>query len=343
MNRFRPSSLTVVLGLLSSVAAASQVGTVLFSRGDVVIVDSSGASRPATRGAIVQDGERLVAPQGAVSQIKLNDGSLIGVRPGTEFRFELPARASDQARHVVSLVQGGLRVINLDQADGKAHRPVLLQTRAGDVTLPGGDVESFFVPPNPRAGERDDGGSYTRLISGAGTVRSGNVEMPLTVRTVAFVPKPEVAPKPTTSFSSTMFVTPVFTTALVVATAPTTTTTSSPTLATAPLSPTTTLSGTTLSTTSLTTTLSPTTSTLTSPTLLTSTSLSSTTPLAPTTAPLSTTNLSLSTISPTRTTSPTTTTVTYTPPPTITYVPPPPTLIAPTIKTTTIKCTTLRC
>jgi hypothetical protein len=341
-------TVAIAIGMLSSFAWASTSGTVLFSRGDVRIVDGAGKSRPATRGTPVKGGERIVAPPGTVSQIRLIDGSLIGVRPDTEFRIELPPRAADQAQHIVSLLRGGVRVINLDTTDGQARLPVMLKTASGNVSLFAGDVESFYLPPGGKSAHSGESGSYTRLISGAGSVRNTAAEVPLTVRTVAYLPTTSIAPAVTTSFASTMFMTPVFTTALSTSTVTGTKATTSGSLATS-------LASTSLSTsTSLTTSLSPMTSTLTSPTLLTSTSLSTSNLLSPTTTlsspatTLSSTSLSTATFSSTATLSPTAilsptiqttlTPITYVPK-TITYVPPPPVYVAPTVTTTTIKCT----
>jgi hypothetical protein len=357
MTTLRLSPVFIALSLTSTFALAAPVGTVLFARGDVQIIDVKGKPRPAVRGAELQDGERIVAPPGAASQIKMIDGSLFGVRPDTEFKVELPAQASEKAKQTISLIRGGLRVINADMRDGKKREPITLQTGASVVQLVNGDMESFFVRPDSKTRGSTETGSYTRLITGTGSVRSGSFVAPLAIQTIAFVPKTDVAPVTTTTVAPTMFITPTFTTSLstlsTTTSTSTATTTISPTLATSTISPTLTTStisptlttstiSPTLSTstTSLTTTFSPTTSTLTSPTLLTSTSLISPTTstyIAPTTT-LNTSTLSTTTLTTSPTlalTSPTITTTTYKPPPTITYVPPPPTTV--TCKT----CSTL--
>lgn len=242
----------------------------------------------------MQAGERLVTPANGISQIVMPDGSLLGVRPGSELRFELPAQAADAAKSVVSLLQGSTRVIGAELMDSNKLSTVSLRSGNAVVQMRAADLEAATV----KAGNaRDAEGSYQRLLTGTANVGVGQSISALPPRQVSYVGTTAVAPVFVTSISPTLF--------------------TSPTLITTSLT-TSTLSTTTLKTLSSTNLLSPTltTSTLTAPT----TTLSTTT-----IAPITTTYVAPTTtyVAPT---------MTYIAP-TTTYIAPTTTYIAPTTST----------
>ena len=102
--------LIAMLAAFAATAWAAPAGTLLFARGDLQIIDAAGSARVGKAGDLLQPGERVVTRDGAVCQIKLWDGTLVGVRPDTELKFELPEQASARAKHVIAIVKGGLRV-----------------------------------------------------------------------------------------------------------------------------------------------------------------------------------------------------------------------------------------
>ncbi len=310
-------------------ALAAPAGTLLFTQPGSQIVDDKGDTRPAKRGDILQTGERLLTPPGAISQIRLPDGSLVGARPGSELKFELPGAASDRAATVVALVQGAVRVIGAELMD--ASKPSAFSVRSGPATLKiqSADLETAVVPPDAnRPAGGNNPGSYNRLLLGTASIDSGSQLTPLSLRQVSFVSTANVAPITLSTVSPTLF---------------------SPTisLSTTTLSPLTTEKTSTIldpvvsSSTLSTSTLSPTlvTSTLTSP--LTTSTLSSQLLQQPiSTTSLSTSTLSSSTLltSSTTTTSTTTTTLAIKP----VYIAP--VYIAPvtTVKTCTFSLTGLK-
>ncbi|HEY5764063.1 MAG TPA: hypothetical protein VIS73_12720 [Rhodocyclaceae bacterium] len=315
---FQKLPLAVALAAMPLATHASPAGTLLFAKGGTQIVDPSGVSRIGKAGDLLQPGERVVTPDGAVCQIKLWDGTLVGVRPDTELKVELPEQASARAKSVIQVLKGGLRVINLDLRDGRTRLPVTLQSPTGVVDLTNADAESRVVSPETlkKSGVKDPG-LYTRVQIGKGTIRTGTGEVPIAIRTVAFTPMIDVAPTLVTAsgslFTSTQLSsTTLSTTTLTTATVDPKLTTS---LSTTTLDPklTTSLSTTTLDpklTTSLsTTTLEPILSTSTLSTTFTSPTLATSTYTAPTTTTtLSSPTLSTTYIAPTTYTAPTTTT-----------------------------------
>jgi hypothetical protein len=349
----RTGFLASALAALATPALGAPAGTLLFAKGDLQIINAAGISRIGKAGDVLQPGERVVTPDGAVCQIRLWDGSLIGVRPDTELKVELPDQASARAKSVIQVVKGELRVINLDLRDGRARVPITLQSPTGVVDLTNADAESRVVSPETakKAGVKDPG-LYTRVQIGKGTIRTGAVEIPIAIRTVAFTPTIDVAPTTVSSSGTSLFT----------STSLTTTKLATTTLTTATLDPklTTSLSTTTLDpklTTSLSTstlepklttstlstaTLSPTTSTLTSPTL--TTSLTSPTLTTSLSSPTLATTFTSPTLATTSYTAPTTTTLTSStlssPTLSTTYIAPT-TYTAPTTTTTMISSTTL--
>lgn len=195
------------LSVLSSGPHAELAGTVLFAQEGAQIVGPSGVARAAKQGDAVQFGERLVTSSGAISQIKLADGSLVGVRPGSELKLDSPASPS-QFGQSMSLVQGRVRIIGAELMDKTKSSALTLQTGQATLQLHGADVESLVVKGEARAGAAGgmgkgnpgdanrpppggpasgDGGSYSRLAAGTGSLRSGGHVGPLAAGQVNFV------------------------------------------------------------------------------------------------------------------------------------------------------------
>lgn len=198
----------VLLACTASVGAyAAPAGTVLFAQSGTAILDASGGSRPAHRGDLLQPGESIVTSANGISQVTLPDGSLIGVRPGSELKFELPTDTSVQGRPVVSLVQGAMRVIGSELMD--ANRLSAINLRSGNSLLQmrSADLETAVVPNGASeavskgAGE----GSYTRLLTGTASVGTGQSVTALAPRQVSYVAPTALLPVTLTTIPSTLF------------------------------------------------------------------------------------------------------------------------------------------
>lgn len=207
-TRSAKASFIALMGAFPALVLAAPAGTLLFTKGDLKIVDPAGTVRVGKAGDQLQPGERVVTPDGAVCQIRLWDGSLVGVRPDTELKIDLPEKASDRAKNVIEVVKGALRVVNVDLRDGKTRVPVTLQSPSGVVDLTNADAESRVVSPEQlkKSGVKDTG-LYTRLQIGTGTVKTGTTEVPIAVRTIAFTPTVDIAPTTLSSTSTTLFTT----------------------------------------------------------------------------------------------------------------------------------------
>jgi hypothetical protein len=167
-----PATIATLLATWIALPAfAAPEATVLFAQPGTQIISPTGVSRPVKKGDVVQTGERLVTPPGGISQIKLLDGSLVGLRPDSELKIALPPAASDKGVQVVSLTKGAARVVGAELMDDKKPSRFTLQSGLATLQLKGADLESSIVPatgPNPVVG--GDAGSYNRMLVGTGTI-----------------------------------------------------------------------------------------------------------------------------------------------------------------------------
>lgn len=178
-----------VLGA-ATCTAASPAATLLFAQEGTQIVDATGLARTAKKGDLVQSGERVLTPTGAISQIKLPDGSLIGVRPGSELRLTAPEGPNPAP--VVSLIQGAARVIGSELMDAKKLSNITFQSGVATLRLQGADLESAVVRADKGATtmsgpQANAPGSYQKLLVGTGSIGAGTQFTALTRGQVSFV------------------------------------------------------------------------------------------------------------------------------------------------------------
>jgi hypothetical protein len=194
MKYFVLGTIGATCACMGSAASAAPAATLLFTQPGSQIVNGNGSIRPAKRGDLVQEGERLLTPPGAISQIRLPDGSLVGLRPDTELKFDLPAPTS-QAPQVVSLVRGTARVIGAELMDANKQSTFTLQSGPATLKLKGADLESALVRLDAiKPSGASDAGSYNRLLTGSGSISSGSALEVLPIRQVSFVGAPNIAP-----------------------------------------------------------------------------------------------------------------------------------------------------
>jgi hypothetical protein len=174
----------------AAMAADAPAGQLLFVSGLVTIVDTKGIERPATKGDKIGPGERLVTGGGAIGQIKLSDGSLIGLRSDSDLKLDAmkPADVKGPAERVMFLSKGAVRVVNVDSGDREKHLPVLLQTPTATIGLRNADNESIVVPTTAAGGVKPviDPGTYSRMAVGDGVIKTTGGETSLGASQTAF-------------------------------------------------------------------------------------------------------------------------------------------------------------
>jgi hypothetical protein len=195
-----------VIGMgVGAIAFAAPAGTLLFTQPGSQIMGKNGQSRPAQRGDVIEAGERLLTPPGGISQVLLPDGSLVGMRPGAELKFDLPATASDKAG-VVSLLRGSVRVISSELMDLKKTSALTFLSGNATLKLQGADLETALVKQQdtPLPGS-NEAGSYSRLLIGTGSINSGSTISPLAPRQVSFVGATNAPPVTLSAVSPAVF------------------------------------------------------------------------------------------------------------------------------------------
>jgi hypothetical protein len=113
---FRVNLGRLALALVSAalaVEASAAAGRVEFAFGGASVTGPDGSTRPATRGAELDNGDVVRTTDGRV-QIRMTDGSYISLQPNTEFgiksyRFEGKTDGTESA--IYSLVKGAMRTV----------------------------------------------------------------------------------------------------------------------------------------------------------------------------------------------------------------------------------------
>lgn len=153
-------------------AQTKAVGTILFANGEVNIIGANGRQRPARRGDGLHAGERIVTGEGALGQVRMGDGALIGIRAASALEFLPLTAGGDAGAQRLSLRGGNVRVLNLVGETQATGRPYLLRTPHGDLRLSDSDAQAV-IPA-----QVDDGASRTffKLNRGTATAagRSGS-------------------------------------------------------------------------------------------------------------------------------------------------------------------------
>ncbi len=181
--------------LLVPVAAQAEAGKVLFVYGSAWVQDVDGQRDALARGSLVESGDRIVTAANGRVQIRMSDGGMLALRPGTEFHIEnyndpssptavvAGASADSEARSFFTLVKGGFRSITgaIGQNDKSAYRvrtPVAtIGIRGTDyyAQLCAGDCASLRAPD----GSAPADGLHVKVVEGGVYMRNdaGTVEI----------------------------------------------------------------------------------------------------------------------------------------------------------------------
>lgn len=190
---FRILTLTIALAaaLPCAVHAADPIGKVIFQSGGAFIVDAAGKQRAANKGDLILPGERLVTGANTLTQVKMRDGSFVGLRPGTDLKFQEMRLTGKDAGQDVALNSGSIRVLNLP-GDG-AVKPLPVNVQAGDarIVMRGADLESAVKRDLTTGPE-----TLTRLNQGTGILSNGIKTLDLAVNGVNSATKVRITDAP---------------------------------------------------------------------------------------------------------------------------------------------------
>ena len=193
---FRVLTMVVALAGLQPVTApaAEPIGKVIFQSGGAFIVDAAGRQRAASKGDLIMPGERLVTGNNALTQVKMRDGSFVGLRPGTDLKFQEMRLTGKDAGQDVALNTGSIRVLNLPVEGGAKPLPMHVQAGDARIVMKGADMESA-VKRDPTTGPE----TITRLNHGTGTLTNGIKTLDLAVNEVNLATKTRIGDAPTSA------------------------------------------------------------------------------------------------------------------------------------------------
>lgn len=177
--------------LLSLPAAAVDVaGRLQFVVGEVSLVKPDGASRMASKGGEIVEGETIVTGQAAQAQIVMADQALIAVRPDSRLKIEMfryAGKDDENDRSFFGLLRGGFRAIT--GQIGRLNRGgYQVRTPNATIGIRGTDHEPFYIPP-PLPGETPLGapGTYDKVNAGGTVLQTDAGRVELGVNEVGFV------------------------------------------------------------------------------------------------------------------------------------------------------------
>ena len=110
--RFFPVAALALCAVAPTLAQVN-AGNIEFVAGDATLRSVTGASRPATRGAAIAQGDSIETAQGRV-QLRMADGAFISLQPQTLLRVEqyrLAGSGTTEELGLLGLLRGGLRTV----------------------------------------------------------------------------------------------------------------------------------------------------------------------------------------------------------------------------------------
>ncbi len=164
---------------------AAQAGRVLFTSGPVLVVAAEQPAHTPARGEALTEGQLLRTGAGGNLQVRLDDGSLLGLLPETDLRLN-EVRHSEpfaQHQHVLSLYRGRLRIAPGTARPPKGSRIIVntplasLEAIGQEFSLELGEELRVSVPSG-RVMLRNDAGSLLLRARDRALVR-GRKEAPL--------------------------------------------------------------------------------------------------------------------------------------------------------------------
>lgn len=158
-----------------AVAFGAVAGVFQFVSGEVQVQSAGGAAKPARKGTPLSVGETVQSEKSGTAQIKMGDGAVVVVQPGTrltvvEFHFEGREDGSERVRY--RLEHGGFRAIT--GAIGRTNKDnYLIETPIAQMGVRGTDHESYyFAAPQPSNGGFAQAGVYNKVNVGLVFIRT---------------------------------------------------------------------------------------------------------------------------------------------------------------------------
>ncbi len=181
----------VGFGLSSAVWAQLPAAKVMSVTGTVKAIDPQGRERLLEKGFEVRSGEKIITGDGALVQMRLNDGGFLSVRAGSEMvidRFVYDEKNASNSNFLVSLVRGGFRSITglIGKTNPDAYQ---IRTTTATVGIRGTDHEPMVIPEGvPGMAALGPPGFYDKVNDGETFIRNRNGVLTLKRGDIGFAP-----------------------------------------------------------------------------------------------------------------------------------------------------------
>src|ERR1700682_6052020 len=127
-------------------ALASTAGVFQFVAGDVRLVAVEGGERKPGKGTPLSVGDTVATGSGAMAQIKMGDGAVVVVQPGSQLTvtvFSYAGKEDGSEKVVYRLEHGGFRSVT--GAIGRSHKSnYLIETPIAQMGVRGTAHESYY-------------------------------------------------------------------------------------------------------------------------------------------------------------------------------------------------------
>jgi len=170
--------------------AQADAGKFQFVYGDVSITRANGTRAVPAKGDRIEEGDTIATGAQAQTQLVMNDGGLIALRPDSQLRidrFRFAGKTDGSEQGVFGLLKGGFRAITgligrVNKANYKIH------TATDNMGIRGTDHEALYIAP-PAPGETPIGppGTYDKVNVGKTYLQTPAGRLELGVNQVGFV------------------------------------------------------------------------------------------------------------------------------------------------------------
>ena len=192
-------SLVAMLVLLSNSGSvyAAIAGRVQFVHGTVQLTSATGVTHAIKKGEAVNEGDTLVSALGAYTQIRMEDGGMVAMRPDTKLkidRFTFDGQQDGTERSFFSVFKGGFRAIT--GTIGKKNKVnYRITTPATTIGIRGTDHETFVVTPDSSLAATTPVGTYNKVNLGETSMTTEKGVVFVLPNQMGFVGAPDQMPQ----------------------------------------------------------------------------------------------------------------------------------------------------
>lgn len=149
-------------------AHAGAAGKVQFVTGSAQLTSEAGKTRQIKKGDVVNEGDTLTTAAASATQIRMQDGGIVAVRPDTRLRFDsfkFSGKQDGSEQSFFSLAKGGFRAVT--GLIGQINKPnYRISTPTATIGIRGTDHETFVVTPGSPLAATTPAGTYNKVNKG---------------------------------------------------------------------------------------------------------------------------------------------------------------------------------